>query len=163
MELAHHLDKLKPAIGVDFVLFDGEEYIFEPKRDKYFLGSQHFAQEWRRGSQIPQYLAAILLDMIAGKNPRFPVEGYSWYREQPLATEIWNIAAQQGCKAFQQRIGDHVLDDHLALQSAGIPAIDIIDFSYSHWHKLSDIPENCTADGMDQVARVLTVWLQRLK
>jgi hypothetical protein len=163
MELGHHMDKLKPAVGVDFVFFDGEEYIFEPKRDKYFFGSQHFAQAWRQDAKRPTYLAAVLLDMIGGKNPRFPVEGYSWFRSQPLAAEIWQIAAQQGCKSFQQRVGDHVLDDHTSLHAVGIPAIDIIDFSYPHWHRLTDTPENCAPEGLDQVARVLTVWLQRLK
>jgi hypothetical protein len=49
------------------------------------------------------------------------------------------------------------------LQRVGIPAIDIIDFSYKHWHRLSDAPENCSAESMDQVARVLTVWLQRAR
>ncbi len=163
MELGHHLDKLKRHVGVDFVFFDGEEYIFEPKRDKYFFGSQHFAQAWRTEAQRPDYLAAVLLDMIAGKNPHFPAEGYSWYRSQPLVAELWQIAGQQGCKAFQQRVGDHVQDDHLALQAAGIPAIDIIDFSYPHWHRLSDTPANCAPEGMDQVARVLTIWIQRLQ
>src|SRR5262249_37178090 len=33
MELAHHLKDLKTSVGVDFVLFDGEEYIFEPDKD----------------------------------------------------------------------------------------------------------------------------------
>jgi hypothetical protein len=51
----------------------------------------------------------------------------------------------------------------LALNAAGIPAVDIIDFNYPHWHRLSDVPENCAPAGLDQVARVLTAWLKRLK
>ena len=54
-------------------------------------------------------------------------------------------------------------DDHVPLNAAGIPAIDIIDFDYPHWHKLTDVPENCSGESLEQVARVLTVWLQRLK
>src|SRR5262249_39707768 len=34
MELAHHIKKLELNVGVDFALFDGEEFIFEPQRDK---------------------------------------------------------------------------------------------------------------------------------
>ena len=56
-----------------------------------------------------------------------------------------------------------MLDDHLALNRAGIPAVDLIDFSYPHWHRLSDIPANCSGESMAQVARVLMVWLQRVK
>ena len=163
MELAHHLPKLTTKVGIDFVLFDGEEYIFERERDRYFFGSEHFAKTWRATKNRPDYAAAILFDMIAGKTPRFPVEGYSWGRAQALCVEVWRIAGELKCGSFLNEIGDRVLDDHLALQTAGIPAIDIIDFQYPHWHRLSDTPENCAADGMVQVARVVSVWLQRLK
>ena len=54
--------------------------------------------------------------------------------------------------AFQEKFGDAVLDDHIALQNVGLPAIDIIDFSHPHRHKLSDIPFNCSADSLAQVA-----------
>ena len=59
--------------------------------------------------------------------------------------------------------GPTVEDDHVALNRGGIPAIDIIDFSYKHWHRLTDTPENCSGDSLEQVARVLSVWLQRVK
>jgi Zn-dependent M28 family amino/carboxypeptidase len=163
MELGHHMAKLKLDVGVDFVLFDGEEYIFNADKDRYFFGSEHFAKAWAKAGKQPQYVGAILLDMIAGKNPKFPVEGYSYTRAKPLALEIWSIASKQGCKAFQQNVGDYVKDDHIALQNAGIPAIDIIDFSYPHWHRLSDTPASCDPNGMDQVAKVLSVWMQQLK
>ena len=78
--------------------------------------------------------------------------------------EVWRIAAQERCAAFlQQRGRTTVEDDHLALNNVGIPAIDIIDFKYPHWHKLTDLPENCSADSMAQVARVLITWLERVK
>ena len=51
----------------------------------------------------------------------------------------------------------------MPLNAAGIPAIDIIDFKYPHWHKLTDLPENCSGESLELVAKVLTVWLQRLK
>ena len=59
--------------------------------------------------------------------------------------------------------GGVIEDDHLALNRAGIPAVDIIDFSYRHWHRLSDVPKNCSGESLEQVARVLSVWLQRVK
>jgi hypothetical protein len=64
---------------------------------------------------------------------------------------------------FQNTRGETVLDDHVALQAGGIPAIDIIDFSYPHWHRLSDIPANCSAESLEGVSKVLTVWLQRVR
>jgi peptidase M28-like protein len=163
MELGHHMKDVKTAVGVDYVFFDGEEFIWQPRRDKYFFGSEHFAREWKNGKDRPEYAAAILLDMIAGKGARFPLEGHSWLRAESLCRDIWGIARDLKCDAFVPRPGDDVLDDHLALQEAGIPAIDIIDFSYPHWHRLSDVPENCSAEAMEQVTRVLTVWLQRVR
>src|SRR5262249_50381594 len=163
MELAHHMKDLKTQVGVDFVFFDGEEYIFARNLDKYFFGSEHFTQAYRRDRPKHRYLAAVLLDMIAGKGVRFPIEQNSWFQAADLVKEIWKIAAEERCRAFVNEAGPEVLDDHLALNKAGIPAVDIIDFSYRHWHRLSDVPANCSAEGLEQVARVLVVWLQRAK
>ena len=163
MELAHSFKDLKTSVGVDLVLFDGEEYIFDAKRDKYFFGSEHFARAYQKNRPTFKYVGAILLDMIAGKNGRIPVEQNSWFQARALAEEIWGIATELKCDIFKQQLGDQVLDDHLALNRAGIPAIDLIDFSYPHWHRLSDVPAQCSAAAMTQVARVLSVWLQRVK
>lgn len=166
MELGHHMKDIKTNVGVDFVIFDGEEYIFRPEganRDRYFIGSEHFAQTWRKTKDRPEYGAAILLDMVAGKNLKLPVEVNSHRRYPDLCKQVWGIAQEQGIKAFRWEQGHEVLDDHIELQKVGIPAIDIIDFDYPHWHKLSDTPDNCSGDSMEQVARVLSVWLQRVK
>src|SRR5262249_44184720 len=91
MELANHMKDLKLNVGVDFVLFDGEEFIQDNKRDEYFFGSKHFASAWKKNKARPNYVAAVLLDMIAGKNARFPVEDHSWSRYPELCKEIWKI------------------------------------------------------------------------
>jgi hypothetical protein len=173
MELAHQMKDIKTEVGVDFVFFDGEEYIFdpEPEHDKYFFGSEHFAREYARSrdgkgrgqGKSPNYIAAVLLDMIGGKNPRFPIEQNSWFYSAALVEQLWRIAAAQGCDAFKVQEGPRVNDDHIALNEARIPCIDIIDFDYPHWHRLTDLPENCSGDSMNQVARVLTAWLKQVK
>ena len=159
------MKELKTDIGVDFVLFDGEEYIFDPEpgHDKYFFGSEHFAQMYQRDRPKHRYIGAVLLDMIAGKNLQIPIEEHSLMQARALVDDLWNIAAELKCTVFQNRPGEALLDDHLALNRAGIPAVDLIDFHYPHWHRLSDIPANCAPEGMSQVARVLSVWLQRVK
>jgi glutaminyl-peptide cyclotransferase len=164
MELGHHMKDLPAKVGVDFVFFDGEEYVFEPKGEKYFFGSEHFAQTWKKDKNRPDYAAAVLLDMIAGKGARFPVEENSWAKSEKLCRELWGIAKEQRCLAFpEERSDSWVQDDHIALLAVGIPAVDIIDFSYKHWHRLTDVPASCSPDGMEQVSRVLSVWLQRAK
>ncbi len=167
MELGHHMKDIPATVGVDFVIFDGEEYVFDedPKypKDKYFLGSDYFAAEYKRVPPKHQYVAAVLLDMAAGRNPSFPIERNSFFKAQTLAKQVWAIAAEQGIRSFKPEIGYEVNDDHLALNRVGIPAIDIIDFDYPHWHRLSDRPENCSGQTMEEVAKVLTVWLQRVR
>ena len=66
-------------------------------------------------------------------------------------------------KSFVWVPGHTVEDDHLALIRVGIPAMDIIDFDYKHWHKLSDTPEQCSGEKMAEVAKVLTAWVQKVK
>ena len=163
MELGNHVKKLKLNVGVDFVFFDGEEYIFDHDRDRYFFGSEHFAAAWRKSRREPAYVGAVLLDMIAGKDAKFPVEGHSWLMNRDFCVTLWNIAAELHVGCFKREVGERVMDDHLALQTAGIPAVDLIDFSYPHWHRLTDLPKNCSADSMVQVGKVLSTWMQRVK
>src|SRR5262245_20440862 len=86
MELAHHLKDIDPAVGVDLVFFDGEEYVFE-RRDQYFFGSQHFGVTYKRGKPKHKYTAAILLDMVGGKGARFPIEPTSYWHAAVLVEE----------------------------------------------------------------------------
>jgi hypothetical protein len=165
MELAQQMKQVRSEVGVDFVFFDGEEYIFNPApgADRYFFGSEHFARAYRQDRPRYRYLAAVLLDMIGGKDAQFPIERNSWFKAAALCQELWQVAAEQRCAAFRNEFGPEVLDDHLALNRADIPAVDVIDFSYAHWHRLSDVPANCSAQSLEQVAHVLTAWLKRVK
>lgn len=172
MELAHTLPHLPLQVGVDFVCFDGEEYIFDPRPsewggDRYFFGSEFFAQNYARqrhqAPNGPVYLEAVLVDMIAGRNPRFYIEQHSLVQAGPLVEKIWGYADSLACRAFVAEAKHAVLDDHLQLLAVGIPAVDIIDFDYPHWHRLSDTPENCSPDGLEQVGRVVLLWMLRAR
>ena len=80
MELANHMKALKINVGVDFVLFDGEEYVFN-REDDYFFGSKHFAQEYRKNKGKTRYGAAAAPghDRRKGRQvpsrAEFPAEG----------------------------------------------------------------------------------------
>lgn len=165
MEMAHHMKDLKSEVGVDFVFFDGEECVFRHTGDTYFFGSRHFGQQYRKSRDKTVYAGAILLDMVGGKKARFPIERNSWFLAQSLVEDVWGIAGELKCDAFRAKEYSRfaVEDDHMELNKHGIPAIDIIDFDYPHWHRLTDLPENCSGESLEQVARVLSVWLQRVK
>jgi hypothetical protein len=172
MELAHHLKDLPTAYGVDLVLFDGEEYIFEPTGpfgggDRFFFGSDHFADQYvKNKAKLPyRYEAAVLFDLFAHPGATFPIEGHSWAMAPTVADQLWKVAAAVGAKGFQYKLGGDVSDDHLALNRAGIPAVDVIDFEgyRAHWHRLSDTPDKVSGDQMAEVAKVVTTWLQAIR
>lgn len=169
MELAHHMKDLKSEFGVDFVLFDGEEYVFETDRmgggDKYFLGSDHFADQYTKSKDKRKfrYDAALLLDLFAGKDAELKIEMYSFNGAPKLLEQVWTVAKNVGAKSFKFEQGYEVQDDHLALLRAGIPAIDLIDFDYKHWHKLTDTADKISGPQMAEVSKVITVWLQKIK
>lgn len=175
MELAHHMKDLPSSVGIDFVIFDGEEYIFDPgepyvrEGDRYFLGSEHFADQYARNRAKVEYtyIAGILFDLFAHKDARLAVEGYSYQFAPGLVNQLWKTAESVGAKSFRFERGfrraTEVLDDHIALNRVGIPTVDIIDFDYEHWHRLSDTPDKLSGEQMAEVAKVVTTWLQGVK
>ncbi len=172
MEIAHHLKDSKTPWGVDLVLFDGEELVYGGGQDQngeYFLGSKHFgamyAQSQRgRTRTTPHYVAGFVLDMIGDKNLTIDKEPHSVDFAPRLVRDIWSVAKALEVKQFRDRMGQTaVQDDHLPLYNSGIPAIDIIDFDYPHWHKATDLPENCSAESLEAVGKVMTAWLNKPK
>lgn len=162
MEIAQHLTELPTSYGVDLVLLDAEELVFGQNGD-YFLGSKAFARSYatdqRAGRLRYRYRAGILLDMVGGRNLAIKREPFSVKLAPWLVDEVWSIATQLGAKSFKRARGRDVLDDHLPLNDAGIPTIDIIDFDYPHWHLATDLPENCDPASLQEVGRVITAWI----
>jgi hypothetical protein len=48
-----------------------------------------------------------------------------------------------------------VIDDHIPLQEAGIPAVDLIDFDYWAWHTLQDDVSQVSATSLGHVGNVV--------
>jgi len=163
MELGNELAQHPPKVGVDFVFFDGEEYIFADD-GKYFCGSEYFANDYVKHPPAFRYHYAVLLDMVGSADLRLPQEPNSvtWDDSRPLVKQIWATAARLGVQEFVARPGlEPIRDDHLALHDvAKIPACDLIDFSYKYWHTQGDTPEHCSALSLAKVGWVLQEWLR---
>ena len=166
MEIAHHLDAIASSYGIDLVLFDGEELVYgnNPRRGEYFLGSTIFARTYAsqrsdRSRARVQYVGGILFDMVGGKEMVIKREPNSVELAPALVRDVWGVAASLRSRVFINDFGRRVLDDHLPLNEAGIPTIDIIDFDYPRWHTTGDVPEACSGASLAQVGRVLTSWL----
>jgi len=171
MELAHEMATLKLNYGVDFVLFDGEEYIFN-QRDRLFLGSEYFAREYAKEQSRKRprfrYRWGVLLDMIGDADLRIPQErnGLWWRDTRPLVADIWATAKRLGVREFvaQPMREDDFLDDHVMLHEIGrIPCIDVIDFDYPPWHTRGDTPDKCSPLSLAKVGWVIREWLKTVK
>jgi glutaminyl-peptide cyclotransferase len=145
LELARILTKNPPPRGVDLVLFDGEDNGIEMQLETWCLGSRHFARHMHPNYK-PRF--AVLLDIIGGKNPTYPVENNSQRFAPQVVEKIWGKALSLGLPSFERRIGYEVVDDHLELLKAGIPAVDIIDLDYPYWHTVQDTPDKCSPESL---------------
>ncbi len=160
MELAHHMSAIKPTYGVDFVMFDGEELIYGD-RGEYFLGSKHFAEDYKNHPPAHRYVYGVLIDMVADRNLRIYMEKNSWRYAPDLTKSIWDAAAEQQVSEFVAQTKHEVRDDHLPLNEiAKIPTCDIIDFDFPQWHTTKDVPNACSGRSLAKVGKVLLYWLQ---
>lgn len=156
LHLAELLAASPPPMGVDLLLLDGEDW--GPTPDDMFLGARRYASTLPEEGR-PVY--GVLLDMVGDADPRFPIEGYSLEVAPALVRKVWRVASRLGYGGhFTDRVGQRLGDDHLPLNEAGIPTIDVIDFEYGpdnrYWHTLDDTPERLSASTLGMVGEVVT-------
>jgi hypothetical protein len=161
LELAKILGENPPPIGVNLVFFDGEDMGVRGENETYCQGSRYFA----KNLPIPRPNEAINLDMVGDKQLVLPIERYSLEFHPKLVRYLWDRARDMGLDAFEGRVDYAIYDDHVPLyEIAGIPAIDLIDFKYPNsyanfWHTLDDVPENCSAESLGQVGRLMVDYI----
>ncbi len=171
-ELARWMPQLESRFGIDFVLFDGEELVYDDDRDEYFLGSRYFAEQYIANPPAHSYRAAILLDMVGDADLQIYQEIHSmrWRDTRPIVVDLWKTAKRLGVSEFIARRRHEIRDDHLMLHDvARIPACNIIDFDYgplgtrrSYWHTTHDTPDKCSALSLAKVGWVVLEWLKAL-
>ena len=76
-ELGKHIATMDGKYGMDFVFFDGEEYVFVHRRDPMFLGSTYFANQYATQRFDWKYRFGILIDMVGDKDLQIYYEGNS--------------------------------------------------------------------------------------
>jgi peptidase M28-like protein len=170
-ELGRHMPAIDAKFGVDFVLFDAEEFVFLAGRDPLFVGSTGFANAYKAEPEPRRftYECAVLIDMIGDKHLDLFWEQNSMRAAESLNREIWAVAEDLKVIEFQPVIQHTINDDHLPLINiAKIPTIDIIDFDFptpadknAYWHTQKDTVENCSAESLFKVGSVLLEWIKR--
>lgn len=162
VEIARTLRRLPRRAGareIRFVLFDGEE---NPPGSR----PENFLRDAVRGSR--SYVRAhrgetremVLLDYIANRGLRLPREGSS---TPGLWAAVRAAAARVGVGAvFPAGVQATILDDHTPFLQAGLPAVDLIDFSYRYAHTPGDQPDKISLRALDAVGET-TVELLRVR
>jgi hypothetical protein len=78
----------------------------------------------------------VLLDFVANKNLSIPREagstGWLWARLRAAARRVG------AGRAFPPGLIGTVIDDHTPFTRRGVPAIDLIDFTFPCWHRACD-------------------------
>jgi len=164
LELALYIQVNEPPVGIDIIFFDGEDSGKEGDLDSYCLGSRYFTLN--NQGIFPRF--AILLDMIGDAQLQIAKEGNSQQYAPDLVDRVWEAAENTGTQQFLPEVRHYVFDDHVILNEAGIPAIDIIDFEYpdaSHryWHTLQDTADKCSPESLQAVGNVLAEFIYNLE
>ncbi|MCF8252325.1 MAG: M28 family peptidase [Saprospiraceae bacterium] len=149
LEIARTLQNNPADLGVDFVLFDAEDYGDDnddtPNPNSWCLGSQHWSRNLVPSSYRPKY--GILLDMVGAKGAKFTKEGVSMNYAPTVMNKVWKTGQNLGYpNYFVDEKSGPVTDDHYFVNTiANIPMIDIIGKSGStqtgfgaHWHTHND-------------------------
>jgi len=151
LEIASIFRQNPPPVGVDLVFFDGEDSGSYGDNNSWCQGSQYFA----KNLGPVNYKYAILLDFVGDKDLHFPVEYFSNQFSKNLVDMVWSKAEQLGLYPFDRTLGPQVIDDHMPLIKAGIPALDIIDFEYQYYHTVNDTPDKCSPESLGIVGTLL--------
>lgn len=156
------------AIGVDLVCFDAEDYGTpqwaeknEDSEKTWALGAQYWAKNLPEGYN-PQF--GILLDMVGGQGAKIYQEHFSLRYAASIVDKVWSAARHAGFSSvFANEVGGGVTDDHIPVNEAGIPTIDVIPFypdcrqsSFGPtWHTINDDMEHLDANTLKAVGQTL--------
>jgi Zn-dependent M28 family amino/carboxypeptidase len=152
LAMADAMKASPPTIGVDLLFVDGEDYgDFGVDRD-VLIGSRHFARNQLPG---PRPRFAVLFDMVGDRDLQIYQEGNSLTGAPKVVELVWRVAGEIGYRAqFPDQPRHTITDDHIPLQQAGIPAINLIDFDYPWWHTPEDTFDKVSAESLKAAAEV---------
>jgi hypothetical protein len=152
------LDRPRGAREIRFVLFDGEE---EPHETHDFYADALRGSKAYAAAHAARLEAMILLDYVGNAGIRLPREAYSneqlWARLRAAARAVGTL------RVFPARTNGAILDDHLPFRAAGVPAIDLIDFSYAWRDTAQDTLDKLSVRSLDAVGETVTELLLRLR
>ena len=159
--------------GVDFVLFDLEDYgkpdgTTEADMYTWALGSQHWAANPHVAGYAPAF--GILLDMVGAEGAVFGREQFSRQYAPGVQNAVWALAESmgRGARFVDANIGFATDDHYFINEIARWPTIDIIyrpvdgklPFG-AHWHTHDDDMDVIDPATLADVGQVVTAVIYR--
>jgi glutaminyl-peptide cyclotransferase len=148
----------RPRHTVQFVFFDGEE---SPRG----VPDSRFEEEGLRGSKVaapafPEARAMVLLDFVGDRRLSIPREANS---DPGLWRKLRAAARRVGAGAvFPSGTIGYVSDDHIPFLEAGVPSIDLIDFTFPCFHRRCDDMSAVSERSVDAVGETIYELLRTL-
>lgn len=166
LEIARQAGLHSTNVPLDILLVDGEDYGDHgdnAAEDTWCLGTQQWVKEMPYTAST-QPSMGILLDMVGGRNARFHREYLSDAMARSVVDRVWARAQSLGLQhRFIDAPGGAVVDDHLYLNRAGIPTIDIIENRNPEtgsfpptWHTMQDNIENIDPSTLRDVGTLIS-------
>jgi Zn-dependent M28 family amino/carboxypeptidase len=171
MAIADILKKTPPAMGVDLLFVDGEDWgdfngYADGDAPDVLIGSTYFARNLPDSNYKP--LFGVLFDMIGDSSLAISQEGHSVARAPEVVQRVWGVAQELGYgKTFLAQQGGPITDDHLPLLNAGLRVIDVIDSSWqlgdgqNYHHTTLDTMANLSQRSLQIVGDVAVALLRK--
>lgn len=168
LEIARQLSRGSLDMGVDIILFDGEDQGKDGGQNSlsWCQGSQYWSNNPHKSGYQAQY--GILLDMVGSKEARFAKEGFSMKYAPEIMNEVWSLAQRMSYGNYFLDKGEQgVMDDHYFInRQANIPTINIINRTPgtesgfgSYWHTHQDNIDNISKHTLKAVGQVVLATL----
>lgn len=143
--LGDALKATPPAVGVDLLFVDGEDYGNFGAMQDVLMGSTYFAAHLPTPTYRPIF--GVLWDMIGDRDLRIKQEQNSVAQAPEVVRRVWRQAAEMGYDDVfvDEQMAFPVTDDHIPLLKVGLRVIDVIDYEYPYHHRPTDTIDKISA------------------
>ncbi len=154
LEMARLLCAAKRPVTFWIAFLDGEEAYGEWSDVNGTFGSRQMAARLALSGELHQIKAVILADLVGERTDllRFKRESAStaWLKDI-----LWDSAKRLGYEKHFVSDETPIEDDHIPFLRRDVPAVDIIDLEYEHWHTPQDTLDKVSARSLGIVGHVI--------
>lgn len=168
LEIARQVGMKSPAVGVDLLFVDVEDSGlsggWSSNEETWCLGTQLWTQDMPYDDKVAKPAYGIVLDMVGGDGAVFAREHISERLAPEVNAKVWGTATRsEYASRFKNNVSGSLIDDHLFINRAGIPCIDIVECDNPvtssfppTWHTLSDDMHAIDRSTLKAVGQVVT-------